>query len=250
MSKTAANTSRSDFAIEDLMDAEVPVAVYLVLRPSDIHRLRPIVRIFMDLTLRRLVETMTFAAGQQLPSHRHRLLLMLDEFPVLGRLDVFSESLAYIRGWGINAYLIAQDYEQLRAAYGDRETISSNCHLKLAYAPTKLETAKLLSAMVGNATVVKRSPGKATPWSQGQGAAASDQEMARPLLTPDECMQLPGARKRDERIVEAGRMLILASGFPAIYGRQTLFFLDPVLRARSRLASSTQPQASREGATA
>ena len=244
----AANTSRSDFAIEDLMDAEVPLAVYLVLRPSDIHRLRPIVRIFMDLALRRLVETMTFVAGQQLPSHRHRLLLMLDEFPVLGKLDVFSESLAYIRGWGIKAYLIAQDYEQLRAAYGDRETISSNCHLKLAYAPTKLETAKLLSALVGNTTVIKRTPGRSAPWSSQQRSTETDQELARPLLTPDECMQLPGARKQDERIVEAGTMLIFASGFPAIYGKQTLFFLDPVLRARSRFeASSTVAESSREG---
>jgi type IV secretion system protein VirD4 len=231
----AANTSRSDFTISDLMDAATPVTVYLVLRPSDIHRLRPIVRIFMDLALRRLVETMSFVAGQQLPAHRHKLLLMLDEFPVLGKLDIFSESLAYIRGWGIKAYLIAQDYEQLRAVYSDRETISSNCHLKIAYAPTKVETARTLSAMIGNTTAVKRMPRRGMFGSSAPHAANSEQEVARPLLTPEECMQLPGARKKGDQIVDAGAMLVLAAGSPAIYGRQTLYFLDDVLVERARM---------------
>lgn len=235
----AANTSRSDFSIEELMDGEQPATVYLVLRPADIHRLRPLVRIFLDLVLRRLVETMHFVAGEQVRAHRHRLLLMLDEFPVLGRLDVFSEALAYIRGWGIKAYLIAQDYEQLRAAYGERETISSNCHIKLAYAPTKLETAKLLSALVGTTTVIKRLPSRGGAGGVVQRTAESEQEVARPLLTPDECMQLPGAKKVEQRITEAGDMLIMVAGFPAVYGKQTLYFLDETLAARVRLGAST-----------
>jgi hypothetical protein len=49
---------------------------------------------------------LTFRDGRQLPANRHRLLLIVDEMPSYGRLDVFQESLAYIAGYGIKAYLI------------------------------------------------------------------------------------------------------------------------------------------------
>ena len=46
-------------------------------------------------------------------------------------------------------------------------------------------------------------------------------------------MQLPGARKKGDQIVEAGAMLVMVAGAPAIYGRQVLYFLDDVLVDRS-----------------
>jgi type IV secretion system protein VirD4 len=233
----AANTSRSDFSIEQLMDQERPVTLYFVLPSDDIQRLRPIVRIMFDVMLRRLMPPMSIVDGDLVTSHKHQLLLLLDEFPILGKLEVFSEALAYMRGWGIRAYLICQDYEQLRATYGDRETISSNCQLQLAYAPNKFETAKHLSQMAGTMTAVKR----AVSASQSIGRFASsrnsesEQEVSRPLVTPDECMRLPGPRKRGKEIVKPGDMLVFFAGSPPIYAQQPLYFRDPTLLARSRI---------------
>lgn len=45
---------------------------------------------------------------------------MLDEFPVLGKLEIFQESLAFIAGYGIKAYLICQDINQLKTHWSDR----------------------------------------------------------------------------------------------------------------------------------
>jgi len=44
------------------------------------------------------------------------VLLMLDEFPMLGRMDVLQTALAYLPGYGIRAYLIVQDLTQLAHA--------------------------------------------------------------------------------------------------------------------------------------
>jgi hypothetical protein len=41
---------------------------------------------------------------------------------------------------GIKAFLIVQDLSQLYAAYGHDESIISNCHVRVAYAPNKVET--------------------------------------------------------------------------------------------------------------
>ena len=77
----AANTARSDWRIADLMDAERPVSLYLVVPPSDISRTRPLVRLILNQIARRLTETLQPSSGAA-PSRR--LLLMLDEFPALG----------------------------------------------------------------------------------------------------------------------------------------------------------------------
>jgi type IV secretion system protein VirD4 len=118
----ARNTERSEFRIRDLMHHEEPVSLYLVLRPSDKDRLRPLIRLVMTQIVRGLTERLEFRDGEAIAHYRHRLLLMLDEFPSLGRLDVFQESLAYFGGYGLKAYLVVQDLAQLHGAYGREES--------------------------------------------------------------------------------------------------------------------------------
>jgi type IV secretion system protein VirD4 len=68
---------------------------------------------------------------------------------------------------------------------------------------------------------------------------ASVDHVARALMTPDEVLRLrPPRKERDqsgERIIEAGDMLIFVSGSYPIYGRQILYFFDPVLAARAAI---------------
>jgi type IV secretion system protein VirD4 len=58
------------------------------------------------------------------------------------------------------------------------------------------------------------------------------------LLTPDEAMRMKGARK-DARglITEAGNMVVYVAGYPAIMGLQPLYFKDPELARRARMAA-------------
>ena len=109
----AKNTSQSSFHIKDLMQNERPVSLYLVVKPVDKDRLKPFVRLFITQVIRRLADEMKFQNGEQIKNYKHRLLLMLDEFPSLGRLQVFEEAIGFIAGYGIKAYLITQDISQL-----------------------------------------------------------------------------------------------------------------------------------------
>ena len=234
----ARNTSRSDFRIEDLMQHSAPLSVYLVVRPSDADRLRPLVRLIATQIVRRLTERLDFADGHAVAHYKHRLLLLLDEFASLRRLPAIEESLAYMGGYGIKAYLIVQDLQQLLAVYGREESLLGNCHVRIAFAPNKIETAELVSKMSGQQTVVRRQvslSGKRTGLRLSQ-ASESVQEVSRPLITPDEAMRLPAAKKNAAGdIVEPGHMLIFAAGHAPIYGRQLLYFVDPVFSARSRV---------------
>ena len=74
-----------------------PTTLYLVVPPSDISRTKPLVRLILNQIGRRLTEEL------ETERRRHRLLLMLDEFPALGRLDFFETALAFMAGYGLKS---------------------------------------------------------------------------------------------------------------------------------------------------
>ena len=86
--------------LRDLLEADRPVSLYLTMPPSDIIRTRPLLRLLLNQIGRRLTETHGLQAACRRPSPP-RLLLMLDEFPALGRLDFLQTALAYLPGYGI-----------------------------------------------------------------------------------------------------------------------------------------------------
>ena len=156
----AQNTSASDFTIDDLVNHERPVSLYLVVPPSDKIRLRPLIRLMFTMVVNRLTERMVFEGAEQ-KKNRHRLLLLIDEFPSLNRMEIFADALSYMAGYGLKAYLITQDIRQIVDAYGHNESIVSNCHVRIAFAPNQFETAELLSKMTGVTTV--RKPATTSP---------------------------------------------------------------------------------------
>lgn len=240
----AGNVGRCDFHIKDLMNHGDPVTLYIVTQPNDKARLRPLVRILVNMIVRLLADKMDFENGRPKVTYKHRLLMMLDEFTSLGKLDILQESLAFVAGYGIKCFIIIQDLGQIQARdmYGHDESITSNCHVQTAFPPNKLHTAKYLSDMTGQTTIVKSQvtmSGKRG--SMLNNVSTSFHETQRPLLTPDEAMRMPGPKKDAAGlIVEPGDMVVYVAGFPAIYGRQPLYFQDPVFSARAAVPAPTK----------
>jgi len=210
----AAVTSACDWRIADLVDAERPTSLYLVVPPSDISRTKPLVRLVLNQIGRRLTEKLEGDPGKR---RRHQVLMMLDEFPALGRLDFFETALAFMAGYGIRAYLIAQSLNQVTKAYGDNNAILDNCHVRIAFSSNDERTAKRISDALGTATELRAQRNYAghrlAPWLAH--VMVSRQETARPLLTPGEVMQLPAT---DE--------LVLISGLPPIRAKKLRYFED------------------------
>lgn len=218
-------TSRCDWRIADLVAGEKPVSLYLVVPPSDINRTKPLIRLLLNQVGRRLTEDLKTSAN------RHRLLLMLDEFPALGRLDFFESALAFMAGYGIKSFLIAQSLNQIEKAYGANNSVLDNCHVRVAFATNDERTAKRVSDALGTATEMRDSTNYAghrlSPWLGH--LMVSRQETARPLLTPGEVMQLPPA---DE--------LLLVAGVPPIRAKKARYYEDA--RFRERLLPPPKPQ--------
>ena len=207
-------TSKCDWRISDLMNAAKPVSLYLVIPPSDISRTKPLVRLILNQIGRRLTEELV-VSGDSKP--KRQLLLMLDEFPALGRLDFFESSLAFMAGYGLRAFLIAQSLNQIEKAYGPNNSILDNCHVRVAFATNDERTAKRLSDAIGSTTEMRAMRNYAghrlAPWLSH--VMVSRQETARQLITPGEIMQLPS----DEQ-------LILLSGFSPIKAQKVRYYAD------------------------
>lgn len=221
----AANTRVSDFTLESLM--EIPTSLYLVVPPSDKDRLKPLLRLILNQIVRRLTETMDFdTTGRSGSRYPYRLLLLLDEFASLGKLAIFQESLAFIAGYGLKAFLIVQDLSQLTAAYGQDESILANCHIRIAFAPNKVETAALLSKMSGQATVThtQRQYSGSRLGMMLAHVNAAEQSIERPLLTPDEAMRLPAEEE-----------LVFVAGHAPIHCRKIQYYADPAFRERAKI---------------
>ncbi len=217
-------TSASHWRIADLMAGQHPTSLYLVIPPGDISRTKPLIRLILNQIGRRLTEDLN-------PGNRpQRLLLMLDEFPALGRLDFFESALAFMAGYGIKAFLIAQSLNQIEKAYGQNNAILDNCHVRVSFATNDERTAKRISDALGTATEMRAMKNYAghrlSPWLGHLMVSRS--ETARALLTPGEVMQLPP----DDEIV-------MAAGIPPIRARKARYFLDP--RFTTRVLEAPRP---------
>ena len=217
-------TRQCDWRIADLIDGEQPATLYLVVPPSDISRTKPLIRLVLNQIGRRLTEDL------QATNRRQRVLLMLDEFPALGRLDFFESALAFMAGYGLKAFLIAQSLNQIEKAYGPNNAILDNCHVRVSFATNDERTAKRVSDALGTATEMRAMKNYAghrlAPWLGH--LMVSRQETARPLLTPGEVMQLPAT---DE--------IVMVAGLPPLRAKKAHYYEDA--RFTERIATPPDP---------
>jgi type IV secretion system protein VirD4 len=203
-------TSASDWGVMDLVAGDLPVSLYLVVPPSDLSRTRPLMRLILNQIGRRLTEELPG------PSQR-KLLLMLDEFPALGRLDFFETALAFLAGYGIRAFLITQSLNQIEKAYGPNNAILDNCHVRIAFATNDERTAKRVSDALGTKTELRSQKNytghRLSPWLSHM--MVSRQETQRALMTPGEVMQMP-----------ADKEVVMISGVAPILAKKLRYFKD------------------------
>ncbi|HIE5098397.1 TPA: type IV secretory system conjugative DNA transfer family protein, partial [Stenotrophomonas maltophilia] len=138
-------------------------------------------------------------------------------------LDFFETALAFMAGYGIRSFLIAQSLNQIDKAYGQNHSILDNCHVRVTFATNDERTAKRISETLGTATELRAQRNYAghrlAPWLGH--LMVSRQETARPLLTPGEVMQLPP----DEAVV-------MVSSVAPIKAKKLRYYADANFKRR------------------
>ena len=226
----ARKTASSDFRIGDLMCGARPVTLFLQPPPSDALRLVPLMRLLINQIARALMEHQTRDAQGR--TKRHRMLLLLDEFPMLGRMPFFEVMMGAMAGYGLKALLVCQSLHHITKAYGRDNVILDNCHIVTAFAAADDDTSERISRMAGEVwelreSVTHRRPRPILGWAHG---TTTLREERRPLMTPAQVRSLP----RDEQIV-------FVSGAKPMRAKKLRFDEERVFRRRLRPASNARP---------
>ncbi|GAM96905.1 coupling protein VirD4 [alpha proteobacterium U9-1i] len=226
----ARKTARSDFRIGDLMCGAQPVTLFLQPPPSDALRLVPLMRLLINQIARALMEHQTRDAQGR--TKRHRMLLLLDEFPMLGRMPFFEVMMGAMAGYGLKASLVCQSLHHITKAYGRENVILDNCHIVTAFAAADDDTSERISRMAGEVwelreSVSHRRPRPILGWASG---TTTLREERRPLMTPAQVRSLP----RDEQI-------IFVSGAKPLRAKKLRFDEEQVFRRRLRPATKARP---------
>jgi type IV secretion system protein VirD4 len=227
----ARNTATSDFRIGDLMCGLKPVTLYLQPPPSDALRLMPFLRLIINQFARALMEHQERDA-QGRPK-RHRLILVLDEFPMLGRMPFFETMMGAMAGYGLKAFLVTQSLNHLTKPYGRDNVILDNVHIVTSFAAADGDTAKRIADMAGEVWELRESETRKRPqpilgWREG---STTIREERRPLLLPADVRALP----RDEE-------LIFVSGAKPIRAKKIKFDQEKIFLERLRPASVQRPK--------
>lgn len=209
-------TASSDFNIQEFK--KVRTTVYVGLTPDNIVRLRPLMQVFYQQATEFLCRTMPSK------SEPYGVLFVMDEFPTLGKMEQFMNGIAYFRGYKVRLFLIIQDTEQLKGIYEDSgmNSFLSNATYRITFAANNMETANLISQLIGNKTVEQISTNKPkfldlNPSSKSLQVSYTQ----RALLLPQEVIMLP----RDEQI------LLIESTSP-IKSKKIFYYKESMFKAR------------------
>jgi type IV secretory pathway TraG/TraD family ATPase VirD4 len=140
----------SDFRISDLKTNPQGLSVFLCLPQRYMSTHYRWLRMMIALT----VTEMEKVRGR--PATNYPVLLMLDEFAGLKRMEVIEQAVAQIAGYGVKMFFVLQSLEQLKAVYKDNwETFLANSGLKVFFNLEDHFSRDYVSKLIGETEVVR-----------------------------------------------------------------------------------------------
>lgn len=198
-----------------------PMSIYLTVARPDLPALRPIVNLFFQ----QLVDLNSLVEFGKDPAHKHEVLLAMDEFAQLGRLDAIFEGVTFFRSFGLRLLVLLQSPSQNRTNYSieGAKTFEQSFDCSVFYTPAArdVETAELVSKLLGNQTVKGKSESKRKNGFDTKHDTQSISDQRRALMLPQEVLRMPMTKQ-----------IIFVSGVPPIYADKVRTWREPALEAR------------------
>ncbi|RST50024.1 type IV secretory system conjugative DNA transfer family protein [Variovorax sp. MHTC-1] len=206
-----AATSANDFDLRELRKRRI--SIYVQINPDNIARLQPLLNLFFQ----QAIGLQTRELPENNPALRHQLLLMLDEFPALGRIPVIAESTAFLPGYNVRTVVIVQSNSQLIEKYGveGARSIRKMLAARIVFPPKEFEDAEAISRELGTYTVRQKNVSRPIWGGAGRSPTVNISEQPRRLLLPQEVKEL-----------DASRMIVFYEGLRPILAERVYYFRD------------------------
>jgi len=169
----------SDFQLSELKTRPEGLSLYLCLPQRYMSTHYRWLRMMIALT----VTEMEKVSGR--PASGHPVLLVLDEFAGLKRMEVIEHAVAQIAGYGVKMFFVLQSLEQLKGAYKENwETFLANSGIRVFFNLEDNFSRDYVSKLIGETEVIRevRSASEGTSESEsrsrstGRSSSTGDSE--------------------------------------------------------------------------
>ena len=198
-----------------------PHTVYLDFRVSQIAVMTGIANVLLS-------QLINIMSDERPKPGEHKILLMLDEFTTLGKIEPLIAMMKVLAGNGVSVWTFVQSLTDVQAVYGHegRNSILDNSEAIVFLGGESPDVLDYLEKQLGK-KVVKRRSLRTTAMATGPGQSFEERESLEPLMSRDELRMLPRTKE-----------LILPRGGLPIMALRNYFFADARLR---RLATPRLP---------
>ncbi|MFZ6774636.1 type IV secretory system conjugative DNA transfer family protein [Undibacterium sp. SXout7W] len=227
-----AATSGNDFDFRDLRKKRM--TIYNGLKPRDIKRAAILNSIFWQ----QLISVNLNELPEHNPKLKYKVLLLMDEFGVLGNLDVLFNGVAFIAGYGLQLLTIFQGPGQLIPIYKQKDAVANfldNHHAHVIYTPPKNDSdiSDSISKALGYFDLTTKTFSKSKDiWKDSGSINTSDQKRA--LMSPQELREMDQSREiilyRETHPIQATKALYYKNS----YFVELLAHASPTLGAKKK----------------
>lgn len=221
---------------------EEKTTIYFSVTEGSLKKYGPLMNLFFTQAIRLNSKVLPEQGGHCADGtlrYKYQLALMMDEFAIMGRMEIMETAPALTRGAGLRFFLIFQGKDQIRATYGEEAAngIMKAIHNEIVFAPGDIKLAEEYSRRLGNKTVrvQNQSLNRQKHELGARGQTDSYSEQPRALMLPQEVNELP-----------YDQQLIFVQGTKTtppmkILARKIFFYEEEVFRSRANLPPPPLP---------
>jgi type IV secretion system protein VirD4 len=213
-------TSWSDFSIGDLVCSDSPVSFYIITPQAHADRLAFLVRVFTRQTINSLMESEHHDSRRR--PKKHRLLLLLDEFPKLGSLPFLENAMGEMAGYGITAHLVCQSFNDVFSKYGDKTPLFDNMHITATFATSEPTSIEKVTRRAGKALEMRDSYSDPRTIFGRAHRSTSQSEQQRYILSEED------VRGLDDR-----KQFLFVNNTKPILADKIRYYEEPFFKARA-----------------
>lgn len=235
--KTACDAlSGNDFDFHDLR--RKGISIYVGIQPPNIAKFSVFLNLFMEQAISENLRSLP----ENDPTLTHQLLIVLDELPALGRMNVLLDTIAFTRQYNVRYLLIYQGKSRLeeKKLYGKEgaDHIIKNLGTEIIFPPKTVDDrVKEISETIGYKTVWVES--KSVSKGRGLTTGRNKTPQKRHVLMPQEIVEL-GFEKHENADIGLYSLILKENQRPFI-ANKIISFDNDLFSERIKFSKSNLP---------
>ncbi|WP_439295225.1 type IV secretory system conjugative DNA transfer family protein [Lonepinella sp. BR2882] len=227
--------SGNDFDFDQLRRKRT--SIYIGLTPNGLATYSKLINLFFS----QLIMANTKVLPSQDPNLKYQVLLVLDEFPALGAVNILADAIGITAGYNVRYLIIVQDHSQIEAIYGKERAnnLHQNCMIQLVYPPKEVnENTNRISETLGYKTV-KTKETSYTYTGTSRSRNVSTKKERRALMLPQEIVELGTINHKSG--VSLKEIVIMEKVKPFIADK-IIYFDEPAFNNRKEYSVANIPE--------